>query len=188
MSSRSSRTEGPESLPDAVVIGRVRRPHGVRGEVVVEVLSDVPGRFRPGAQVWISPLSGERRLATISRVSKPSKIIRIEFEGVRDRDAAELLRGAELEIARQSVPKAPPGSYYFFELIGCRCRDEIKGELGAVVEVVEDGGGLLLRIEYGTEELLVPFVESYLRQIDIQGRQIDVRLPEGLIETCVSRS
>jgi len=86
------------------------------------------------------------------------------------------------------VTPAPAGSYYYFELAGCLCRDTNHGELGRVCEVIEDGGGLLLEVRAGERLLLVPFVEEYVAAVDVAGRRIDLQLPNGLLETCTSAS
>jgi hypothetical protein len=67
--------------------------------------------------------------------------LRVAFAGIADREAAEGLRGLELWVPIGEVPDPPAGSYYVFELIGCRCFDERDGEIGTVVDVQEDGGG-----------------------------------------------
>jgi 16S rRNA processing protein RimM len=188
MSSKSSKSKFDTNLPDAVVVGRVLKPHGVRGEVVVEVISDVPGRFRTGAKLVVSTADGQREVATIAAVGQAGSAARIKLEGVEDRDTAETLRGALFEVQRGEVPSAPDGSYYYFELVGCHCHDEAEGDLGRVVEILEDGGGLLLKVESEHRQILLPFVKAYLRQVDIPGRRIEFCLPEGLIETCGSRS
>ncbi len=187
MSSKSSKSSFDKGLPESVVVGRVLRPHGVRGEVVVDVISDVPDRFRPGAQIVVSTGAGQREIATVASVGQAGSAARIKLEGVDDRDTAETLRGAVFEVQREEVPSAPEGSYYYFELVGCQCRDEAEGELGSVVEILEDGGGLLLKVESEHRELLLPFVNAYLREVDIQGRRIEFCLPEGLVETCGSK-
>jgi 16S rRNA processing protein RimM len=72
--------------------------------------------------------------------------------------------------------------------VGCRCRDGRYGELGRVAEVVEDGGGLLLEIESPGRHLLVPFVRAFLKSVDVTAGEIELDLPEGLIEACESKS
>jgi 16S rRNA processing protein RimM len=111
----------------------------------------------------------------------------VRFAGVADREAAAALRGGWLEIERSLVPPAPPGTYYRYELLGCRCMDS-GVDLGEVVEVVEDGGGLLLVVSDGSREVPVPFVARFLRRVDVAGGRIEVALPPGLIEACASRS
>jgi 16S rRNA processing protein RimM len=96
------------------------------------------------------------------------------------------LRGATFEVERNRVPDAPQGSYYYFELVGCACRDVEKGNLGSVTGVLEDGGGLLLRVQDGDREILVPFVEDFITDIDVSKGMIELELPKGLIETCTS--
>lgn len=184
MSSKSSKSRSESTRPDSVVIGRVRKPHGVRGEIVVEILSDVPDRFCKGAEITVNLASGGRSEVTIESVAFGPSTARIRLVGFEDRDAVEPLRGAVLEIPRDRVPNAPEGQYYFFELIGCRCTDSKEGDLGEVVDVIEDGGGLLLKVKTADRELLVPFVRSYIEAINISDRQIDLDLPEGLTETC----
>ncbi|HEX3553883.1 MAG TPA: ribosome maturation factor RimM [Thermoanaerobaculia bacterium] len=198
MSSKSSKTDaggsssaGRGDLPETVTVGRVLRPHGVRGEVVVEVLSDVAERFSKGSRLLgvregTPPLPLE---VAASRAHKNGAVVR--FAGCEDRDRAEELRGLWLEVPRSQVPAAEAGTYYQYELLGCLCR--VSGEeLGRVAEVVEDGGGLLLIIEGESEgegrRIPVPFVREFLREVDVAGARIELELPPGLVETCASRS
>jgi len=196
MSSKSSRKTTTDAapadarradLPERVAVGRVLRPHGVRGEVVVEVLSDVPDRLAPGRRVMAS---WERRPARTLAVesSRPHKSgALVRFAGAVDRDTAEELRDALLEVDRSEVPAAPEGTYYWYQLLGCRCR--VDGEdLGEVTDLVEDGGGLLLVVSNGGRQVPIPFVRSFLKEVDVERGRIELDLPEGLLETCASGS
>jgi 16S rRNA processing protein RimM len=120
--------------------------------------------------------------------SRPHKGRRlVAFSEVHTRDQAEQLRGARLEVAESEVPEPPEGSYYFFQLEGCRCIDRRQGDLGVVEEVSEGGGGVLLLVRRADgQRLPVPFVESVIGEIDLETRIIDVDLPEGLVEACGS--
>jgi 16S rRNA processing protein RimM len=182
------REEGREREPDAVLVGRVRRAHGVRGEVVVEALSDVAGRFTAGARFLVTPVGGARRALRAEGVRSHNEGLLVRFEGVATRDEADRLRGADLEVPSGDSPRPPAGAFYYFELVGCRCRDQRHGELGRVAEVVEDGGGLLLEIESPGRRLLVPFVRAFLKSVDVSAGEIELELPEGLIEACESTS
>ena len=199
MSSKSSKTEGPEGasparndLPERVAVGRILRPHGVRGEVVVEVLSDVPDRFRKGSRL-LGVREGAATGATpettlIVATSRPHKTgAVVRFEGFADPEEAAVLRGLDLEVPRAEVPKAPSGTYYQYELLGCLCRDG-EVELGRVVEVVEDGGGLMLIVAGEGRRVPVPFVKEFLRRVDVAAGEIDLSLPPGFLEICASGS
>jgi 16S rRNA processing protein RimM len=198
MSSKSSKTEDPEvprprrdDLPETVAVGRVLRPHGIRGEVMVEVLSDVPARFRKGSRVQGVREGAPPVTLTVAagRVHKTGAVVR--FEGFEDRDQAEALRGLDLEVPRAEVPKAPRGTYYQYELLGCLCRDVSNDggeELGKVVEVLEDGGGVMLIVEGEGRRVPVPFVKAFLKRVDVARGRIDLALPEGFLEACESRS
>lgn len=191
MSSKSSRTKtdsGPRAdLPERVAVGRVLRPHGVRGEVVVQVLSDVPGRLEPGSKV-LGSRDGKPPTPLViemHREHKSGAVVR--FAGYDDRDRAEELRDLLLEVDRSQVPEAPEGTYYWYQLLGCRCG--VDGEdLGEVVDLVEDGGGLLLVVSDGERAVPIPFVQSFLKNVDVERGQIELDLPPGLLETCASRS
>jgi 16S rRNA processing protein RimM len=94
--------------------------------------------------------------------------------------AAERIVGAELLIAEDELPAPSPGSFYTFQLKGCRVFAANEEYLGSVTDVIDSGGTEILQVNGDTEELLIPFAQSYLKKIDIGGRRIDVDLPEGL--------
>jgi 16S rRNA processing protein RimM len=171
------------ALPDIVLVGRVGRPHGLNGEVVVEPESDVEDRFEPGSTMRLGP-SGRRVEVAASRPFGDRLLVR--FAGMEDRTSVEGLRGLELTVDRSEVPRAPAGSYYHFELLDCVCHDAAAGELGTVRALHEDGGGILLEVERGERRLLVPFVDPFVVRIDVQGRRIDLDLPPGLLDVCAS--
>jgi 16S rRNA processing protein RimM len=188
MTSKSSKTDPSRSLPETVVVATVRRPHGLRGEVLVDLLSDVPGRLAPGDRIEVVGADGERRVARVSERRQHPHGTLIRLEGVDDRSQAGELRGALFEVQRKDTPPAPDGSYYYFELVGCRCVDSRQGELGQVTGVVEDGGGLILEISDGRQQVLIPFVRDYVRNLDVNDGRIELELPEGLLEACASTS
>ena len=196
---RRRRPAAAEAVPaERVAVGRVTSAHGLRGEVAVEVLSDVAGRFAPGASLLLTARGEAPRPVVVASsrhfTSRHKDRLLLSLQGIDDRTAAEALRGALLEVDAAAVPPAPEGSWYHFDLVGCRCTDRRAGELGEVVEVVEGGGGDLLRVVAPTREgepareLLLPFVDAYLAEVDVAGRRILWELPEGLIEACGSAS
>jgi len=156
--------------------------HGLRGELAVESLSDVPRRFAAGAELFLRQGDAPGRPVRIES-SRPHKgHLLLTLDGIADRTAAEALRGALLEIEEREVPPPPADGYYHFQLEGCRCVDRRDGDLGTVQEVVEGGGGTLLRVDGPHGELLLPFVDEYLEEVDVARRKIAWHLPEGLVD------
>ncbi len=189
MSSTSSTTEPSRPLPQRVSVGFVRRPHGVRGTIVVAAESDNPERFAPGSElIAVVPGGAEQTLTVVEAKPHGPGCLALRCAGIESREQAEALRGAGLEVDRRLVPPAPDGTYYYFELIGCRCRDRVEGELGQVVDVVEDGGGLLLIVESEGRVVPIPFVARFVARIDVAAGQIELDLPAGLVESCASTS
>jgi 16S rRNA processing protein RimM len=185
MSSRSSTTDTAAAEP--VVVGLIHKPHGIAGEVTVESWSDVAGRFAPGARLQVAVPGVPLRTLEVRSVRPHGERLLIAFHGVDSRTRAEELRGGRLEVAAGQVPPAPEGEFYYFELIGCRCFDG-GAEIGEVEDVLEDGGGQILSVREGADQILVPFVRAYLARVDVAGKRIDLDLPEGLLDTCKSRS
>jgi len=179
-----AKNEGTEN----VLVGQIGRLHGLRGEVRVEVMSDIPERFVSGSELLLVRRDGKTEPVRV-RAFRPAKGGGLlALEGYVDRDQAEGLRGARLEVHPSQVPPAPEGLYYYWQLTGCRCVDDESGKLGEVVDIVEDGGGVLLKVQDGEQTLLIPFVDAFLAKVDIEGREIRLRLPPGLVETCGSKS
>ena len=170
-------------LPSAVVVGRAVRPHGLGGEVVVEVASDVDERFAPGSTMR---LGARGRVVEVVAARPFGDRLLVRFAGVADRAAAEALRGMELTVAVDQVPEAPAGSFYHFQLLDCSCHDRLAGDLGRVRAIHEDGGGLLLEVESGERRILVPFVESFVVAVDVEEGRIELDLPPGLVDVCAS--
>lgn len=205
MSSRSSKKttfsadlhDRPAAPDQTVEVGRVHAAHGVRGEVSVEPYSEVEGRFAPGAEVLARSRYGGADRVTVETVRPHKGRLLIRFAGVGDRDAAERLRGAVLEVSREDVPRPPEDTWYYFQLVGCRCHDAREGDLGEVVDVREDGGGVLLDVRESAEggrRLLIPFVKALVKSVEPAGAdgsgggRIELELPEGLVEACASKS
>ena len=164
---------------DRVSIGLVRRSVGLDGSVEVEVYSGDSARLAPGQQVF----SGDRVLTVaVSRPGRRGSVV-ARFEGVEDRDAADNLHGAELEVPESALPEAAEGSYYHFQIIGCRVVTIAGDDLGVVTGVMETGANDVYVVERpGRGELLVPAVRSVVRAIDTAARIITIDPPHGLIE------
>lgn len=157
----------------------------------MRVLSDVEDRFAQGRELALVPAGAVARSPVWLTVasSRPHKgALLVRFEGIEDRAQAEGLRGAELAVDASDSPPAPEDTWYHYQLLGCRCYDRQEGELGEVVDVLNDGGGSMLLVEGEGRRLPIPLVKAYLIEVDLEDRRIELDLPAGLVEACASRS
>jgi 16S rRNA processing protein RimM len=170
------------SSPDTVVVGRIGRPHGVRGEVTVDVRTDDPGlRFVPGAVLRTDP--PERGPITIAGVHWHSGTLLLRLEGVDSREAAEAVRNTELLVAVADLPEIEdPDSYYDHQLVGLTARMPDGSVLGEVSMVRHEAQDLLVVRRSEGGEVLIPFVSAIVPTVDLAGGFVVVDPPEGLLE------
>lgn len=149
-------------------VGRVGRAHGLRGEVIVTPVSNVAARFEPGSTLWID---GRPRVVASSRPNQHRYVIR--FEGVDDRNAAELLRNKTVEA--EPLADAPEGEFWVHELVGSEVRDRGGAVLGSVIAVEANPAHDLLVLDGGA---LVPMVFV----VSSQDGVVVVDPPDGLFD------
>jgi 16S rRNA processing protein RimM len=164
---------------ELVVIGRVVKPQGRRGEVLVHVLSDRPDRFETLERAFVAlPGDAAREVrVTSSRPHKGRRILAIE--GVVSIDDAETLRGADLLIAEEDLAPLPEGSFYHHQLKGLRVTDGTGADLGVVEEIMETGAGASILVVQGAAgETLVPLVIDFVKSVDLAAARIVIEMPE----------
>jgi 16S rRNA processing protein RimM len=186
-----SRTPNPESRQgwdDMAVVGRIARPHGLRGQVVINPETDfVEERFARGATVWTRSTAGEERLTVASlRVQKGRPIVGFErFTRVED---VERLAGLELRVPEATLQPLQPGSYYEHQLVGCTV-ETLAGDLVGRVAAVEGGAGATRLVTDGERgEILVPLAVDICVDIDVANKKIRINPPEGLLQLNERRS
>ena len=160
-----------------VAVGRVSRAHGVQGEVAVLVLSEVEGRFAPGATLW---LENGRKLTVQS--SKPHRGgLLVRFREVRDREQAEGLQRALLVVPESSSPSLPEGSWWDHQIEGCAVETDRGRPLGTVREVIHTAANDVWSVvDGGGRETLVPVLIDVLVSVDVDAKRIVVREIAGL--------
>jgi 16S rRNA processing protein RimM len=174
--------EDVENWDAMAVVGLIARPHGLRGQVVVNPETDFPEeRFRPEARVF-TRLGGAVQALTITTVRFQQGRPVIGFHGVDDMDAALHYAGAELRIPVEWLAPLPDGMFYRHDLIGCRVVTRSGDVIGTVSEIDGTVAGSRLVVDTENGEVLVPMAAEICVAIDVPGRQIIVNLPEGLLE------
>lgn len=188
-----------------VQVARILRPRGNKGEVVAELLTDSVERFSACQQVFLRKNNEEPVPARLERFwadrNHPGMGV-FHFAGCVSIDGAEKWRGYEVLLPLAERSALPAGKYFVTDLIGCTVF-EVRGEeakvasppcslevaprvVGTVRDVFFPGEGVagtpLLQVETSAGELLVPLAEDICTRVDVAGRRIEVRLPEGLTE------
>ncbi|MBK9063085.1 MAG: 16S rRNA processing protein RimM [Acidobacteria bacterium] len=170
------------SPEDRVVIGRVVKPHGLKGEVVVEVLTDFPERFSEGLRVRLSGGAHEVREVRIAAARPHQDRVLLTFEGISDVSAAATLRNAELSVNAQDVAPRPDGFVYHWEIEGAEAFDEKGSRLGRVSSLADAGGRPILVLETVRGEREVPFTAPIVVSVDVARKRIVLNPPPGLLD------
>ncbi len=171
------------SAPERLVVGRILRPHGIRGELSVEVLSDAPERFVPGAEVGVGDPDSPAPLETavIRAARQHLGRLLLSFEGVEDRDAADRFRGAWLSIPVASARPLDQGEFWAHQLVGLTVVDHQGRQRGRVTDVVPGAAHDLLSVELpGGGSALVPAVAA-LVTVELDAGRVLVDAVPGLL-------
>jgi 16S rRNA processing protein RimM len=165
-----------------VLVGRVMKPQGRRGEVAVEPLSDRPDRFTTLRRAFVPGANGEAREVRVE-VAWPHKgRYVLKLEGIDSIEAAEALRGLELRIPEEELAALPEGSYYHHQLVGLQVLSTSGEELGTVESVMETGAGAPVLVVRGAQgETLLPFASDWVRSVELAERRIVAERPEYVV-------
>lgn len=167
----------PES-PQYLIIGRVFKPWGVRGEVKVEILTEFPERFASLRTVY---LGDDAKPFSIENARLHGKAALLKFKGIDRPEDAEGLRDQIVQVAREEAVKLPKGKLYLYQLIGLRVVT-VQGEaLGEITDVLDTGANDVYVVHDGQREILIPAIEEVVKEISLERNEVRVQLLEGLI-------
>jgi 16S rRNA processing protein RimM len=160
-----------------IVVGRITKANGLKGELAIDVRSDNPDRLTPGAMLYLE----DGRTLTVERAHRHGRRLLLSFAEARDRAAAERLQGELLLIPESWLPELPDGEYWPFQLEGCAVVTEAGRELGAVAEVVPNpANDLWVARDADGAETLIPALRDVIVDVDVEGKKIVVRDVPGL--------
>lgn len=167
---------------DMALVGRIVRPHGLRGDVVVHPETDfIEARFQPGASFWTRSAAGDEQLTIrTARVQGGRPVV--GFERVSSVEQAEALVGRELRVPEETLQPLGEGMYYLHQLEGCRVVTRGGEEIGLVRKVEGGIGGSRLVVDGERGEILIPLASEICVDIDVAAKRVVIEPPEGLLD------
>ena len=178
MADKKNTPGSPDGEPVYLTVGFLRRPHGVNGEIVMDLHTDFPERMKGGRKLLIGE---EHQPMTLTSVRPHQSGLLVKFKGVETPEDARLLRNQWVYIKTKDAPPLPDGQIYEYELIGFSVVDENNNPLGELVEILDTGANdvYIVKDDSGTE-ILLPAIPSVVLDLDPVRRLMRVHLLEGL--------
>ncbi|HUF66150.1 MAG TPA: ribosome maturation factor RimM [Gemmatimonadaceae bacterium] len=170
-----------------VIVGRIRKPQGLHGELLVEIITDDPADvFTPGRRIHVGTTtgdpSGDDSTLTVIRARPFKGSYIVGFAELDDRTSAEAWRGRYLLTPAGELPELAADEVYRHDLLGMRVTDDTAGEIGTVAELYDFPQGLTLEVRGPREPVLVPYRPEIVREVDLAERVIRVTLPPGFLD------
>lgn len=166
-------------------VGKIVNTQGLKGEVRVLAVTDfAEERFAPGKELLLFlPKSKEPIVLTVETSRRHKNFYILKFVGYDHINEIEKFRDGELKVNREDTVELEENEFYYFEIIDCLVEDETRGELGKVTEILTPGANdvwIVQSKKYG--EVLIPYIESVVKSVDVKNKKVFVDLPEGLID------
>ena len=168
-----------------VVVGRLRKPHGLKGDCNLFPLTDDPAAiFAPGQQIWVVDLAGDTVAGplTVEQSREYHREWLVKFAGVESRDALEPFRAHFLAVPPDRLNPLAPDEVYLHELDGFSVRLPDETPLGLVSAVYELPAGIMIEVQGPKREFLLPYKKEFVQQVDRAGRRLVVTPPVGLLD------
>jgi 16S rRNA processing protein RimM len=164
-------------------IGEVVRPHGVRGELRVRILTEYPERLHLHTHFYLADPDFTEKVYryAVERIRLRRDVLLLKLEGCNSRTAAEALRGMLVQIPLEDAVPLEEGEYYLFQLLGVDVETEQGEWLGRVVEVLETGANDVYVVRGPRGEVLVPAISEVVRALDLVAKRMVIHLMPGLL-------
>ncbi|NLG72248.1 MAG: ribosome maturation factor RimM [Chloroflexi bacterium] len=165
--------------PVFLAVGQLRRPHGIRGEIILHVLTDFPERLKRGVTVYVGE---DHRPLRIRSSREHGAALLLSFYGYDSPETVRELTNSMLFVSSADRPALPEGEYYHHELLGMRVLTDDGGELGTLTQILETGANdvyIVARPSGG--DVLLPAIDSVILDIDVERGEMRVHLLEGLL-------
>ncbi|MBT3556068.1 MAG: 16S rRNA processing protein RimM [Chloroflexi bacterium] len=184
MTDSNSQPDTPgEELNELVVVGRVRRPTGIKGALLVEVYSGITDRFIVGDIVI-----ADGREYEIVETGKSGDSAKLRFENINSIEKADHLRDLELSVPAEELPENPPGVYYHYEILGSDVTTVDGQHLGKLTEILETGSNDVFIItakpapgKKKGDEILIPVLEGVIVDVDKKVGTMKIDPPDGIL-------
>lgn len=180
MTAQQQSSDSPPGGSVYLAIGFLRRPHGVTGEMIMDLHTDFPERIKKGRKVYI----GEKReTAALESVRAHGRGLLVRLRGYDTPESAGRFRNQWVYVKAEELPPLPEGQYYQYELIGLNVVNEDGAPLGKLTEILETGANdvYIVQNEAG-KEILLPAIPSVILKVDMDARTMTVHLLEGLAD------
>ena len=164
-----------------IAIGKIGRPHGIRGEVKVVPLTDWPERFQYLRSVYLEAEGEEGVWVEVERAQVRGNRIILKLAGIEERDQAEQVRGRVLKVYEEELP-LPEGYFHVFRLIGMDVRSSAGETMGTIVDVLRMPSHDIYVIDSNGREIMIPAVKKFVKRVDIENNVMIVEPIEGLLE------
>lgn len=161
--------------PERLIVGKIARPWGTRGQVKIEVLTDFPERFRSGVRLFIGSHS-----YLCEYVTRPPKSLILKLQGVESVEDALLLRDALLEVPTSEAEVLPEGTYYYYQILGLDVYTSKGEHLGQVADILATGSNDVYVVRGARGEVLVPATPEVIVTVDLSSKHITIEPILGL--------
>ncbi len=182
--SKRRKNAGSEPIrtePDFLIIGRIVKPHGIKGEVSVNVMTEFPERFDTMQQVFLGDEHSARETNIASMRWSNGKAL-VRFEGYIDRTAVEALRGLYLKVPIEDAVTLEDGAYYHFQLENLKVITDVGEHLGYLAQVLETGANDVYVVKTDSGEILLPATREVILSVDLDSETMTVHLLPGLLD------
>lgn len=163
-------------------LGSIVKKHSFRGEVVIKLDTDDPELYRNMESVFVD-LGGNLIPFFIEKSSlSRGTMLRVKFDGVNSEDEADAIVKSGIYLPLELLPKLKGNQFYFHEVIGFTVVDADYGKIGVVTRINDATAQPLFEIQQGDKEILIPLIDDFIKKVDRQHKEIQVKTPEGLID------
>jgi 16S rRNA processing protein RimM len=172
---------GKACFEDLVLVGKVIRPHGLKGLVTIESYAESKETFLNAGEVFLAGTSGETEKHGVISVTPGKKFFLLKLKGVDSREQAEAYRGGNIHIQRRRLSRQSD-EYFWFELIGLSVYLDTGRRVGTVRHILQASGHDIYVVHEGEKEILIPAVREVIKEVDLDNKKIVITGMEDLLD------